>query len=312
MKSKRWLWVLVEKSFKWLNRIANPRGVLLNYSVVNLDPVKKSYRLNEKHERIGILIQGPIIFPEFLDKAITFYKGSYPETPIILSTWKGEKNLKHLRTLNQVHLIENEPPVQPGISNLNFQVKSVLSGLDLASSMGIKLVLKIRSDQGLFSSNFLYQFSHSLEFAPNSGQNRIVTTDFNSFLFRPNSPSDQIQFATTETLVDFWSSYKIEAEQSGGFPEEILLLAYLKAIGKKSPKSLRDSLEIYRDYFVFLDSTDLGLVWRKGSWRHPDSRFEQLDRTSQLRFVSPDEWRRLNTDIESVLSEARELGIENI
>jgi len=311
LRNNRWLWVLVEKAFSWLNRISNPRGILLNYSVVKLDHTGRNSSNNHDFAKAAILIQGPILFPKFLNSAIDFYRGSYPDLPIILSTWKNEVNLKHLRNLDFIKLIENEPPLKVGIANINYQVKSVFSGIDYAESIGIEYILKIRSDQGLFASNFLYQFKHALAFAPDSGQERIVTTDFNSFLFRLNSPSDQIQFAATKTLSNFWSAYRMDTEQDGGFPEAILLTAYLKSIGCKAPISLEESLKIYRDHFVFLDSSDLGLVWRKGSWRHPDSRFEQLDSSSQLRFVSPDEWRRLHTDLKSVLKEAKDLGVSN-
>jgi len=313
VENNRWLWVLVEKAFSVLNSISFPRGVLLNYSVVKLVQAGGKSTINQDLSKTAILIQGPILYPDFLNRTIMFYRDCYPDIPIILSTWKNEPNLKQLLNLDCVKQIENEPPVKSGISNINYQVKSVLSGLDYAESKGIEYILKIRSDQGLFASNFLNQFIHALAFAPDSGHDRIVTTDFNSFLFRLNSPSDQIQFANTKTMFNFWSSYKTSSKQhEGDFPEEILLLAYLRSIGCQVPKSLEESLKIYRDFFVFLDSSDLGLVWRKGSWRHPDSRFEQLDRSAQLRFVSPDEWRRLHTDFKSVLLEAHQLGIKRV
>ena len=309
MKNNRKLWVVVEKLFNWLNIFANKRGLLLNYSVIEIYPTPRESSQSDKTSDAAILIQGPIIYPSFLDKTINFYASNYPGVPIILSTWKNDRNIKKLKNVNKVLLIENGPPTSPGFANINFQVLSTLSGLKLASERNAKYVLKIRSDQGLFSSNFLEQFRFSLAAAPNSRFKRIATTDFNSFLFRPNSPSDQIQFAETEILLNFWLAYNSDNLMDGSFPEEILLTAYLSKLGIPNSRSLRQSLEIYRDFFVFLDSSDLGLVWRKGSWRIPDSRFNQLNRSSLLRFVSPDEWRRLQVDLESVLAEAKELGL---
>lgn len=312
MKNKRMLWVVVEKLFNWLNIFANKRGLLLNYSVIEIYPTPRESSQSDKTSDAAILIQGPIIYPSFLDKTINFYASNYPRVPIILSTWKNDRNIEKLKNVNKVLLIENEPPTSPGISNINFQVLSTLSGLKLASERNAIYVLKIRSDQGLFSSNFLEQFRFSLATAPNSRFKRIATTDFNSFLFRPNSPSDQIQFAETGVLLNFWSAYNSDNLMDGSFPEEILLTAYLSKLGIPNSRSLRQTLEIYRDFYLFLDSSDLGLVWRKGSWRIPDSRFNQLSRSSLLRFVSPDEWRRLQVDLESVLEEATALGISNL
>ena len=289
-----------------LNWFSRKQGIILNYSVLTTRPKAKIANKARNYEHIAIVIQGPIQNSKFLASVIDFYSVNFNRVKIYVSTWKNEKGLYELDSKYPWNLIQSERPTSSGISNINLQAITTLRGLEHARYDGCQYVLKIRSDQGLFASNFLDQFLFAFENAPTSGQSRIVTTDFNSFLFRQNSPSDQIQFATTLTLINFWSSYKFDNEHEGGFPEEILLGAYLKSMGHKIPSSLEESLKIYRDFFVFLDSSDLGLVWRKGSWRHPDSRFEQLDRSSQLRFVSPDEWRRLHTDLKSVLTEAQE------
>jgi hypothetical protein len=312
MRNSRGLWIVLEKTFKVLNSFLNRRGLLLSYSVIDTNP-KKAIKVDKnKFIDSAILIQGPILYPAFLDMAIRFYAFSYPEVPIFLSTWKNEGNLRDLKCLSLVNLIENEPPSKSGISNINFQVKSTLSGISHAEDIKSKFLLKIRSDQALFASNFLDQFHQSLSTVPPSKFKRIATTDFNSFLFRPNSPSDQIQFAETGTLMEFWSAYDDSKLVDGTFPEEILLLSYLSKLGVSTSKSLKSSLQIYRDHFTFLDASDLGFFWRKGSWRHPDSRFDQLDRSSLHKFVTPDEWRRLHNNLEYVLLEARELGITNL
>lgn len=305
------LWDLTERLMTLLNWFSSKRGMILNYTVVSTKPSSAAINILQNYEEFAIVIQGPILYPRFTSSTIDFYSSNFKQVKIYVSTWKSEKALSRIDSKCSWRLIQSVRPKNSGLANINLQATTTLAGLNQANHDGCKYVLKIRSDQGLFASNSLDQFLFALQHAPKSQHGRIATTDFNSFLFRPNSPSDQIQFATTENLVNFWSSYKMEEEQFGSFPEEILFLAYSHAFLGKFPKSLRDSLEIYRDYFVFLDSTDLGLVWRKGSWRHPDSRFDQLDRKSRLRFVSPDEWRRLNTDIESVLSEARKLGISD-
>lgn len=312
MRNFRRLWVVVEKIFHLLNAFSNKRGLLLSYSVIDMSPKTRNESNKDKFHDSAILIQGPILYPDFLDDAISFYASIYPQVEIFLSTWKNERNLEKLNSLSKVNLIENQPPTNAGISNINFQVRSTLSGLRLAIDKKINFVLKIRSDQALFASNFLDQFHLALNIAPSSKFKRIVTTDFNSFLFRPNSPNDQIQFAETQILMEFWSAYDGSKVPERSFPEEILLIAYLSKLGISTSRSLESSLEIYRDHFAFLDASDLGFFWRKGSWRHPDSRFDQLDKSALLRFVTPVEWRRLHNNLDSVLLEARELGILNI
>jgi len=310
-KDGKWFWNLVERVMTILNWISNKQGLILNYSVISQKTISSQTETFKSYEDFAIVIQGPISEPRFLLNSIDFYSANFRDVKIYLSTWSNERNLKYFDSKSMISLIQNEQPKDSGISNLNLQVTSTLAGLKRAMYDGCSYALKIRTDQGLFSSRLLDQLLFSLINAPKSDYARIVTTDFNSFLFRRNSPSDQIQFASIKTLTCFWSGYKMDAQQNGGFAEEILLLGYLKSIGLNAPRSLEDSLKIYRDHYVFLDASDLGLVWRKGSWRHPDSRFEQLGRSSQLRFVSPDEWRRLHTDLKSVVAEAREIGTLN-
>lgn len=303
----------MEKLFQLINHMTFKRGILLNYAVFapNFNEHKKSN--SDLLKDSALVIQGPIMYPDFLEFVVEFYRINYPSIEIILSTWNDEKNIKRFYLSDKIHLIESRKPESTGISNINYQVISTLAGLNYATAIEKNYVLKIRTDQALFASNFIEQFRWALMNAPNSGYERIATTDFNSFLFRPNSPNDQIQFGRTSTLLKFWSSTLESSADTGTFPEEILLLSYLKSLGRFPPSNLKESLEVYRDLFVFVDSGDVGFFWRKGSWRYPDSRFDQLQIYPEMKFVTPSQWSLLQFDLESVLNEFKrqKRGVES-
>ena len=140
-----------------------------------------------------------------------------------------------------------------------------------------------------------------LESSPESGYERVVTTDFNSFLFRPYSPNDQLMFGSIETIFRFWSANlkrisDISSTQED-FAEKVLLRTYLEDQGLTFDNSHLQSLEIYRDLYSFIDNEDLNLYWNKGTHRSLASRFPQQVFPSEFSFVRFTDWMRLQYDL---------------
>ena len=136
---------------------------------------------------------------------------------------------------------------------------------------------------------------------------RIVTTDFNSFLFRLYSPNDQFMFAKTEKLMEFWNAANTDwrkLQSITGPVESKFLISFLRAKGMPVRQDLRSSLEIYRDIYAFMNYEDLDLVWNKGSFRNLRSRFPQEFYPSSSSFVRHQDWLNLQQSMDSYIEDA--------
>ena len=97
-----------------------------------------TYRMYKKHHsnnlnhgalqsvlerRFAIIIQGPVADDDdFTLSTIELYRFHFPNAIIILSTWPVSPIFLKAAQKFNVHVIQNKPPDNPGISNLNFQI----------------------------------------------------------------------------------------------------------------------------------------------------------------------------------------------
>ena len=282
---RHYLWRLLEKIFKFIEKPAQRVGIKLAFQVYDIDFVNTSLTLEEKsptkvgRKLVGILIQGPIGDVNFINDMVRIYETNFPSSRIVLSTWKDESKISEVRETENLTIIENERPKNSGISNVNLQTVSTFSGIKTLRDLGADFILKTRSDQILLSNRALDLLTYRLDSSPASGYERIVTTDFNSFLFRPYSPNDQLMFGSVETIFRFWSA-NVErisdiSSTKDDFAEKVLLKSYLEDQGLTFDNSHLQSLEIYRDLYSFIDNEDLNLYWNKGTHRSLASRFPQ-------------------------------------
>lgn len=109
-------------------------------------------------EDIAIVIQGPVCYEDdFTINMIQRYRRFYHKAPIILSTWNGVKVefLKQCQSLH-VKVIQSDLPINSGVGNINYQLKSSYEGVFAARQLsGVKYIVKTRTDQTFCRHDFL-------------------------------------------------------------------------------------------------------------------------------------------------------------
>jgi len=304
-------WRFLERIFKFIDLLARFVGVKVAFQVFEtsqrFDLPSPSFNKTSLLPKIGIVIQGPISNPIILNETLAIYRRNFPNSPISLSTWKDDQYLPSINVGNEISVIENTYPENPGISNLNFQAVSTVAGINSLKNSGCDFVLKTRTDQVLYNSRALDLIYDRFIKAQLKEFERILTTDFNSFLFRAYSPSDQLMFGKVETLSILWSSYmssdsRKSSDDIEDFAERKLVRAYIGALGIPFENTLKQSLEIYRDLYAFIDNEELDLFWHKGTYRVLRSRFPQQYFPSLDSFVRYSDWLRLQSDLDFYLN----------
>lgn len=173
---------------------------------------------------ISVVVQGPIEWE--IDKkyrqpltliSLLKIRELLPESEIILSTWKDTK----VDALEFDKICQSKDPGPQGnwpgftLNNVNRQIKSAISGINLATR---KFCLKIRSDMVLEGLNFIKIFMNREEISPDQKKifdYPIITNNFSSrntkklqekyedysLLFHP---SDHIQFGLCKDIQSLW------------------------------------------------------------------------------------------------------------
>ncbi|MCB1166844.1 MAG: hypothetical protein KDK37_10440 [Leptospiraceae bacterium] len=231
------------------------------------------------HSNTGIVMQGPPLFDdEFTIQTLQLYRQMYPDCRIILSTWNDvpKEWLQQAENLS-VDVCLNRKPERTGIANLNFQIASSRAGIEKARSLGLKHILKTRTDQRFYCPDTL-NLLHAIlnKYAPASlgASARILAVSLNSFRFRPYSVSDMFLFGTIEDQERFWSAPLDPREGKPDFPTlgswsraemaEVYLVAnYLRALGWQPDFTLKDSWAAFRDLFSIVDASMIDLYWPK-------------------------------------------------
>ena len=242
----------------------------------------------------ALVVQGPFVRQHsFTLHSLKFYRRLLPESRIILSTWKGldfnEK--RHLDSL-AVELVENRPPEVPGLGNLNFQIRSTAAGLERLNGSQVKFVVKLRTDQRIYNPNAFAIMRELLEVYPRQDNSfRIGAASLNSFLTRPFSLSDMLQFSSLASLSQFWSIGEVSWDlgeltpEAQGFPEALLVITFLQGRGW----TIGDPDETWRraiaKEFLIADSNSLDHFWQKYSKReHLWRRYGTHDAPRELDF----------------------------
>ena len=299
--TQRFIVRLLDKVIRALNSFSRfLGGPLISYKVIDQldqDGLVLARAVNRSNSDIGILIQGPVNnIGNQLGKTVELYREMWPGAHVIVSTWKSSDPgiVKNLKTLG-AEVVLSDVPDRPGPSNANYQVTSTLAGIRKLQDLGASSCLKTRVDQVLHNSRSL----NLLRTLSNDYEDRLITTDFNSFLFRLFSANDQLMFGKTSLLEEFWIASKdLEWQSDASSPIEAKLLQkFLRARGIAKSQNIVDSLETYRDFYYFVDFEDLDLFWHKGTYRDLRARFPQVVYPSSYSFIRSYDWRMLNKDL---------------
>lgn len=255
---------------------------------INLRPKKLLLEsgLNESEisGNVSIIIQGNLIFEEdFTLNTVKLYQTIYKEADIILSTWDeySESQLSKFNGL-KISIILNKKPDYSGLANINFQIKSTVSGIDLAFKKGKKYTIKTRTDQRFYGLNIIDGFICLLNSFPKSKENhsisRIITTSLGSYATRMYSLSDMFQFGETLDLKEFWGADFQQKSQIDNYftnkektyiesieflPEVYLITNFIKKCGVEINWSFDQSNKIIADYFLVVDRQFIDIFWNK-------------------------------------------------
>jgi len=233
----------------------------------------------------AIVIQGPIIEKsDFTLETIKSYRYFYPNAIIIFSTWKvGSDIIEKFKDLD-VHLIQNRYPDYYGISNINLQLVTTQSGVQLAKELGAEYVLKTRSDQRIYHPGFAAYLNSLIDAFPLCGsivgqKKRIVGISLNTFKFRLYGLSDHFIYGyiddvllyfdveldcrkfTPEDIVNFSSTYR--QFSLSRICEIYLCSNFLNKVGRSLSFNLSNSFEMFRDHFIIIDQSAIKLFWNK-------------------------------------------------
>lgn len=112
--------------------------------------------------KMAVIIQGPLILDNnYTLETVRYYKKIFPETKVIVSTWKDSDcdTIDEMKKLGAI-IVLNEYPSYSGIYNINYQVVSTYNGLLKAKELGLDYCIKSRADQRICRPNIAsYLFS---------------------------------------------------------------------------------------------------------------------------------------------------------
>lgn len=158
----------------------------------------------DTRNNICIVLQGPIVDGVTYEN-IMYYKRTFKDAAIVLSTWDDEDpdKISPIRKGGTI-VVQSKKPQNCGVMNVNYQVVSSRAGIEKAKEMGVEFVAKTRSDQCIRKQN-VFQFLAELlkEYPANTNRidSRIVVmpTYFRN-MFTPYHVSDFFYFVKRRTL----------------------------------------------------------------------------------------------------------------
>lgn len=254
-------------------------GKFITFHTRPIFTAKMSYRGKETAEDglCAIVIQGPIRREDnFTLETVKLYRQHYPSATVILSTWEDE-DVSSFETLKseRFEIILNSKPYPPGQNNINMQIASTKTGIDKAFSLGLKYILKTRTDTRMYGIDCLKFLINLLNRFPVVGsaiqRQRIIYHTKGSRKFNPYRFSDIFQFGAISDMKIFWKNYSLE-KPATICPEIYLVSRFLENTEWEVKNTLENSFEALGKRFIVVDNESVDLYWCKyeNAWReHP-------------------------------------------
>ena len=160
---------------------------------------------NNNSDNIVIIFQGNINYINKLLLGIKYYRDSFPNAIIILSTWEGELRDSHESIANYCEIVYSKIPEEKGLLGVNMQIIGMRAAFKQIYDMRIKnpLVVKIRTDFFPFEPIKMIQYIESMEIF--IGENRLWGVDIGTKKNIPFSFSDMIMIGRYEKMIEYWS-----------------------------------------------------------------------------------------------------------
>lgn len=202
--------VFLDKLFS-LIEIASHHQILYRYTKEKSADLKQ-----DPHHKIldtVIVVQGPIREKDrFSYDLLRRYRHLYPDTPIVLSSWKKDESayLKECCKSLNVDFVGNDYPLFSGYGHVNYQLVSTICGVKFAiNKYHPKYILKTRTDQVLLHYDFLNYMKISLSLIPPMGhklEKRIIMLGEldNSYYWLPFCVSDFLAFGAAKDIENLY------------------------------------------------------------------------------------------------------------
>ncbi|PKB53214.1 hypothetical protein CRH03_22190 [Clostridium sp. HMb25] len=266
-------------------------------------------------KKIAIILQGPPDYKDnFTFETIKMYRKLFPESVLILSTWKNVSNeyISSIKKLDCVVVLNEQPPYT-GIGNVNLQVLSTLSGLKKAKELGCAFAMKTRTDQRIYKAStcsFLLGLIRTFPSECEDQQGRIVVLQGSTgCMFIPYYIADFFYFGMIDDMLKLFSRKlsdkqfsdrkemdKFDMELAEKYPigqalhycapQNFIMESYAKQIGFSIDGSVKQYWDFVKKSLICISVSQIDLFWRKYSlnifentWSHE---FEFGDSEDQL------------------------------
>jgi hypothetical protein len=312
----------ITSSVETFSKVKNAHFLEINLGAPSI--ANNTKLLNPFGDQVAIILQGAIgNNQKTLASVISRYRLLFPFARIILSTWENE-NTDFVQSIENIHVIKSIQPTNPGISNTNLQLVSSRVGIELADQLGCKYVIKSRTDQMLLNSTFLVSLHGFVsDKSEHLKESRIVISSFNTFCFRKYSISDMFTFGPIDEMKKLWfvpldsrdpkeiRSIKLDDKDSWSrlrVAENYIFSLYLENKGLVLDFTFEQYFKALTEYFIVIDSADLGQSWSK--YTHFNPIYNQNNFPHSRSEVTSTIWRSLPTIGSELARTARSL--ENV
>src|SRR6185503_18530873 len=107
-------------------------------------------------------------------------------------------------------VVLSDKPEYAGYSNINNQIKSSIAGIFKAKELGVKYVMKTRTDQRIYGLNVVDYFINLIRIFPlkniNVQKERLIVPSLNTYLFRIYGISDMTMFGDIDDMILYWNA----------------------------------------------------------------------------------------------------------
>jgi hypothetical protein len=230
---------------------------------------------------VGLVVQGPLVLEDdFTLETVRLYRRQFPGVTVIVSTWNdADRGMLDNLEREGACVLTSSKPMSPGPLNINLQIASTLNGLREVSARGKTFAVKTRSDQRVYNPFFLNALNLLVDLTPPPAatglQKRLIVSSMGTLAFRPYGIGDMFMMGLTRDLLHYWDTAPDHRDNFHGagatvreyaahrLAETYLLTQFLNRQGMEAPLSIGETWNVYRELFIVLDKSTLGLFWKK-------------------------------------------------
>ncbi|CAO3363715.1 hypothetical protein [Azospirillum palustre] len=234
----------------------------------------------------AILVQGPVL-EGITAPLLRFYASRHPHDRLSLSTWSSTSGNQLDAVAGLVDdLVLSDLPACPGPQNRNLQRQSTMAGLERLAGMGIRTVLKTRTDTlcagEVLSRGAELQMAMPLPAAlSNLGlRRRFIISERYTYKYLPYALSDIAMFGDIADHLLYWSApddlrsfspfspdWRAKSlrdfSRTAGIPEIHFFRSFCERIGRPLADSVEDHWAALRDLFILMDENWFDLYFPK-------------------------------------------------